>query len=138
MIELFNAQDKVDLPQGTLQKMRSFLNEVLKIEGASRRKITLVFVDNEYIWDLNKKFLKQDAPTDVLAFPIEGAEEIYVSVEMALKRGKENYLLEILRYAVHGILHLLGYTHENRTTERVLREKEDFYLRLWEEKFKDV
>jgi probable rRNA maturation factor len=85
-------------------------------------EVTLAFVNNETIRELNQKFLKIDEPTDVLSFPVgeKGADgkyymgDIIISVPKANEQAqeKEHSLereMEIL--TIHGFLHLLGYEH---------------------------
>lgn len=134
MILVRNNQ-KLSLPLDFLRKLKDFLEEVLRVENWRGNPITIVIVNNEYITKLNEKFLKREGPTDVLAFPLEESPEVYLSAEMARERaGEEKITQEIIKYALHGVLHLLGYHHENAKAEEILREKEDFYLKKWSEK----
>lgn len=88
--------------------------------------VSVTFVDDSYIRELNKRYLKKDSPTDVLAFPIDeqdspknGIDKILGDVYISLDRAKEQSLEyhvpfqeEIARLMLHGLFHLLGYTHE--------------------------
>ena len=76
---------------------------------------------------LNNTYREKDAPTDVLSFSqIEGQDlitidgdclgDVVISIDTAAKQAKENNLSldqEVLRLSIHGLLHLLGYDHEN-------------------------
>ena len=85
-------------------------------------EITLAFVNNKTIQELNRKFLNKNSPTDVLSFPVgeEGADgkyylgDIIISVpkaqEQALER-KHSLEREIEILTIHGFLHLMGYEH---------------------------
>jgi len=85
-------------------------------------EVTLAFVNNKTIQELNYKFLNKNAPTDVLSFPVgeKGADgnyylgDIIISVPKAREQAQEQKHtlereMEIL--AIHGFLHLLGYKH---------------------------
>jgi probable rRNA maturation factor len=85
-------------------------------------EVTLAFVNNKAIQELNRQFLKKNAPTDVLSFPMgeKGADgkyylgDIIISVPKAHEQAteKEHGLekeMEIL--TIHGFLHLMGYEH---------------------------
>ena len=97
------------------------------------KDISLVVCDDPFIQKLNKKYRKRDFPTDVLSFSLdEGTEphlespilgDIVISVETAQQQAtafgetleKEFYILYI-----HGMLHLLGYTHNNQEEDTIM------------------
>jgi probable rRNA maturation factor len=97
----------------------------------------VTFVDDSYIRELNNKYLKRDGPTDVLAFPIDdqespqnGTDKILGDVYISLDRAKEQSIeyqvpfhQEVSRLMLHGLFHLLGYTHEEMSPliERYLK-----------------
>lgn len=78
-------------------------------------EINIIFVDNEYIQELNRTYRDIDAPTDVLSFQItEDMKngEIYISPEYVYTTYQGNeYEEEILRLIIHGTLHILGHDH---------------------------
>lgn len=95
--------------------------------------VGVIFVDDSYMMELNRKFRKKRDTTDVLAFPLKDAcqekllGEIYISVDRARWQAKEygeSFEREIRRLVVHGLLHLAGYTH------RQMRTKEEEYINL--------
>jgi probable rRNA maturation factor len=108
---------------------------VLKGENRETENISLAFVSKEEIKKLNKKFRKKNKATDVLSFnldePFGFAQarrdylgEIVICPEVVKEKDEE-----IMRVFVHGILHLLGYDHEeskNKTDE--MEEKQNLYL----------
>jgi len=125
MIEILNNQKrhKIDI-----KRFRELLAELLRIYDADDPELTLAFVNNSAIRDLNRKFLEEDAPTDVLSFPIreEGADgkyylgDIIISVPQANKQRlvkKHSLERELEMLTVHGFLHLLGYDHSEGMEE---------------------
>jgi probable rRNA maturation factor len=103
------------------------------------KKSVISFVDDEYIKQLNKQYLGKDKATNVLSFSLQEGEygdinpqilgDIIVSVETAQRDalyGKLNIAQEIDFLIIHGILHLLGYNHENTTKKEAtkMRQKE--------------
>jgi probable rRNA maturation factor len=85
-------------------------------------EITLAFVNNKTIQALNRQFLKKNAPTDVLSFPVreKGADgkyylgDIIISVPKAYDQSLErehSLEREMEELIIHGFLHLLGYAH---------------------------
>ena len=92
-----------------------------------RTSVNLVLVNDRRIQELNRRYLRRNRPTDVLAFPLEPVlpkailsrntkllGEVYVSREQARRQAKAagiSYYAEVRRLALHGILHLLGFNH---------------------------
>jgi rRNA maturation RNase YbeY len=96
-----------------------------------------VFADHERVRDLNERFLQHDHDTDVLSFTLEERAdrtvdgEIYVDLDTAEEQARElglPFRSEVVRYVVHGLLHLLGYDDSTREGTRIMREKEEHYL----------
>ncbi len=98
---------------------------------------SVVFVDDEQMCEMNRKYLGRDYTTDVIAFPFEGrpltkddcAGEIIVSAELAAAEAKDrdiNVEAELALYVVHGLLHLTGFDDAAPTqaAEMHRREKE--------------
>jgi probable rRNA maturation factor len=120
--------------QALLSKLAS---QIFKQEDCSAEKITLVLTDDNFLLDLNRRFLHHDYKTDVISFNlgergiIDG--EIYVSVDRArvqAKRYKVTTEAEVLRLIIHGILHLTGWDDETRSQKLRMRRRENEYI-LW-------
>ena len=119
MIEILNRQHKYWI---NLRKFKNLLKKLAEHYRLKNAEGSLVFVDTKTIKKLNRKFLKKNAPTDVLSFPIreksvDGAfylGDIIISVPQAFKQclsldhGLEREL-ELL--TIHGFLHLRGFKH---------------------------
>jgi rRNA maturation RNase YbeY len=98
-------------------------------------EITVIICTDKFIHDLNVKYLGHDYPTDVITFeiddnPLEG--EIYISVETAKMQSldyKVSLRDEILRLAIHGALHLAGYTDDTDELRMKMSQIEDKYLK---------
>lgn len=107
-------------------------------------EISVVFLDDAGIRDLNRDFRGKDAPTDVLSFSqFEGESmpspdhvvplgDLVISVETAARQAREvghSEEYEWNRLLVHGLFHLIGYDHERSPEEeQVMHEKEDALL----------
>ena len=113
-IAIANEQNCLALDEA---RIRTAVDTVLEAAGVIDAEISLAFVDNQRIHELNKKFLQHDFPTDVISFVLERDEnglegEVVVSAEMALviaPRWNWPPEHELLLYVVHGVLHLVGY-----------------------------
>lgn len=132
-----NGQRRIKLNKDGIVALARF---VLKGEGCRGPcQLSLYFVNNSKIRELNRRYLKRDRPTDVIAFSMmegEDAEEgilgdVVISTQQALlnaERFGTSHEREISRYIVHGILHLLGYTDHGRGKKR-MNEREEALLR---------
>ena len=112
--------------------IRHTIIETLDYEGMENdAEVSVTFVDDEGIRELNKKFRGMDKPTDVLSFPLldyEGESEepffdelchnlgdIVISLERAMAQANEfghSFEREVAFLTAHSMLHLLGYDHE--------------------------
>jgi probable rRNA maturation factor len=126
-------------------QVESIVRQVLKAEGvAPPYELSLVFTDSEKVRQLNRDYRGVDEPTDVLAFymlPQKKAEdyfalppngvtrlgEVIISYPQAVGQSKEqghSPERELALLIIHGILHLLGYDHEEPEEEAKMRAKE--------------
>lgn len=140
-------QKIVKIPTGIRLFIRRCCNAVLvneNFEGSA--EISVRFVDDEEIHQLNLEFRNMDKSTDVLSFPLgengeydinydTGAKmlgDIVISMEHAVAQAESyghSLQREIGFLTVHSMLHLLGYDHEAGGIEQVrMREKEEHIL----------
>lgn len=90
-------------------------------------EISLSLVGDEDIRELNRRHLGHDCPTDSLSFALHQAGEpvvgdVYVGVEQARRQASEEGVTEIeelVRLAIHGTLHVLGWDHPQDTDGRI-------------------
>ena len=120
--------------------LKSVMQSVLQGEKKEYDSVSVLFVSDSEIRELNKDYLGHDYSTDVITFPLndepENLEgEIYVSYETT-KNNSLNYNVphssEILRVVIHGILHLVGYDDSTDSQKEEMKRKEDHYLQLVE------
>jgi probable rRNA maturation factor len=142
-----NDQKAVKIPTGVRLLVRRCCNAVLTFEDFSEpAEISVTFVDDERIHELNKMHRDVDRSTDVLSLPLgengvydkdleTGAcllGDIVISVETAVRQAYtygHSLQREIGFLTVHSMLHLLGYDHVNGGIEAVrMREKEERVL----------
>lgn len=114
-----------------------------KLEGDC--ELSLTFVDNETIHEINREYRGVDRPTDVISFALEEGEEleivgadlprvlgdIIISVPKAREQAEEyghSFMRELGFLAVHGFLHLLGYDHETDEEEALMFRKQEEIL----------
>lgn len=113
-----------------------------KVKGQG--EITIIFVNNRVIRDINRVYLNHDRPTDVIAFPYEefpvpradrSFGDIYISVPVAsdnARRYGQPVQRELGRLVVHGLLHILGYTdHKPREKANMWSRQERILDTVW-------
>ncbi len=99
--------------------------------------ISIIFCSDNYILDVNIRYLHHDYFTDVITFDYcEGDKlsgDLFISIdsvrENAIEFGTE-FDEELHRVMVHGLLHLIGYDDHTPEDRKVMRAKEDYYLSL--------
>ena len=146
-VYISNQQNVVKIPTGIRLLVRRCCSAVLQMEEfIDPAEVSVTFVDNEQIRELNAEYRNKDSATDVLSFPLgENGEydvnmetgalllgDSIISVPRAIEQAEmygHSLRREIGFLTVHSMLHLLGYDHENEGIEAVrMREKEEHVL----------
>lgn len=110
-------------------------------------ELSLTFVDNEKIHEINREYRGIDRPTDVISFALEENTEgemeiigqdmprvlgdIIISIPRAKQQAKEyghSFMRELGFLAVHGFLHLLGYDHGTKEEEQQMFSRQEEIL----------
>lgn len=130
-IGLFN-ETNYDLSE-YLDEIKKVLSHGLKVLKIDEVIFNVIFVDNDYIHELNKNYRNIDRETDVITFALEDDKtfnpeirilgDVYISIDKAISQSEEyNHSLrrELCFLAVHGLLHLLGYDHMKKEEEEVM------------------
>ena len=141
-----NEQDKIKISFKIRHLIKKSVREALSQEGFSYpAEVSVSFVDNEAIHQLNLEYREKDKPTDVLSFPMWEKEElddgtaldghavtlgdIIISAEKAQAQAQEyghSIEREIAFLSVHSTLHLLGYDHEvSEEDEKYMNQKQE-------------
>lgn len=121
-----------------MPRVRQAINRVLKLLVSSDSEVSVLFVDDEEITEINRQYLNRNQPTNVIAFPMREGDfgeinphvlgDIIISVDTALGDANQEDLSfddEIMYLIIHGLLHLLGYDHEKSQEDaKIMKEKE--------------
>jgi len=130
-----NQQEKIKID---VPRIRNYLSRILKRVECEGKELSILFVDDKAITEINRQYLNRDRPTNVIAFPMLEGEfgdinshvlgDIVISVDTALRDAQSEgfeFDDEVDYLLIHGILHLLGYDHEVSESEAVkMKEKE--------------
>jgi len=125
--------------------VEKIVQELLREEGLDVSwEVSIVIVDDEEIQKLNRDYRGKDTPTDVLSFPLQEGDfvvsegdnllgDIVISLETALRQAEDyghSLEREVGFLTAHGMLHLLGYSHETIEAEKVMNEKAEAVLNI--------
>lgn len=131
-----NRQEKIKLNNDIYRDIEKVIEKCLLLEKKSLDyEISVSFVDNKEIKELNREYRNINKETDVLSFPVEEdfflpvvlLGDIIISAEKALEQSIEyghSATREILYLIVHSMFHLLGYDHMEEDEKKVMRKKE--------------
>jgi probable rRNA maturation factor len=132
-IEVFNESGIKNLPKLKLAKAVKY---ALRGEGRIHAEINIVLLNNADIKEMNNHYLNHDYPTDVISFKMENdplAGEIYIGAEIAIQQAieyKVSVTNELMRLAIHGALHIVGYEDDSKEKKSVMSSLEDLYIRI--------
>lgn len=140
-----NDQDALDIVDFA-ELIREAISIAAKCENlATEVEVSISFVNNEIIQELNRNYRDLDSPTDVLSFPQDDADDfglavefprmlgdIIISTQRALEQAEEyghGVEREIVYLVIHGFLHLVGYDHETKKEQNLMRQQEEAILK---------
>jgi probable rRNA maturation factor len=119
--------------------IKKFILQLFKMEKKEVETINYIFCKDEYLLSLNVEYLNHDTYTDIITFfysnegqPI--TSDIYISIERVRENAEKfdiSFKNELLRVIFHGALHLCGYKDKKPGEKKLMREKEEFYINLF-------
>ncbi|MGR7812758.1 rRNA maturation RNase YbeY [Lacinutrix undariae] len=129
----FNYETEFELQNEA--ELSEWISATIEAEGYREGEINYIFCDDEYLHKLNVEFLDHDTLTDVISFDYTVGKEIHGDIYISVERVQDNandfkvaFSNELQRVIIHGILHYCGYKDKTDTDEKVMRNKEEFYL----------
>ncbi|MDT3356112.1 MAG: rRNA maturation RNase YbeY [Bacteroidota bacterium] len=114
-----------------------WLKTVAESEIRKLGQVNIIFCSDNYILDINQKYLQHDYFTDIITFDycendtLSG--DLFISVDSVRENAifyKTEFADELNRVIVHGLLHLIGYDDHSDEDIKVMRSKENYYLEL--------
>ena len=134
----FASQD-IDFELSQAQKVKKWVSQVIQLRGKRVGNISYLFCDDEYLLGVNQQYLNHDTYTDIITFDyVEGdvlSGDLFISIDSVRENASfygAEFLTELRRVMVHGLLHLIGYDDHTPEEQKVMRSKEDYYLSLRE------
>lgn len=130
----FNYETEFNLPND--KQISEWISNTIESEKCKIGDINYVFCDDEYLHKLNVEFLNHDTLTDIISFDYSVGKElhgdIFISIERVADNAKDfmvDFDKEMQRVIIHGILHYCGYKDKTDDDAKLMREKENYYLK---------
>ncbi len=131
----FNYLTTFDLDKEN--EVTAWLEYVLEEEDRELGEVSYIFCDDEYLYDINVKYLKHNTLTDIISFDYSLGKVVSGDIYISIERVRENagdraieFVDELHRIMVHGLLHYVGYKDKSESEKKAMRKKEDYYLSL--------
>ena len=131
----FNYETEFKLRTET--QIANWISKSIANEAFNEGDINYIFCDDNYLLDINVKYLKHNELTDIISFDYSLGKILSGDIFISIDRVKENALKfetnldhELQRVIIHGILHFCGYKDKTKEDKRLMRKKEDYYLSL--------
>ena len=140
-IEVINTSGQL-VPATEINSLLTFA--LLELELNPECEINVSFVDDDYMTELHIKWMDEPGTTDVLSFPMDMPEspgeavtlgDIVISPVVAAEQAKaqgHSIEHEIYILATHGLLHILGYDHADKSEEKVMFDLQEKIVRDWQ------
>ncbi|UAB86377.1 rRNA maturation RNase YbeY [Zunongwangia sp. SCSIO 43204] len=132
----FYSENDFNLENTDLYK--NWLQRVISSEDKRLGEISYIFCDDEYLLDINQRFLDHDTYTDIISFDDSTGNllngDIYISTERVKENAaefNEDFYTELKRVIVHGILHYCGYKDKSKEDAALMRRKESEKIKLF-------
>lgn len=133
MIEF--ALKDVEVPGLNPELFVLWLERAISEEGFEVGDITLIFCSDDELLEMNKQYLDHDYYTDIITFDYSEDSVVSGDLFISIDRVQDNavtleseYIQELRRVCVHGVLHLCGYKDKTEIDEALMRVKEGYYL----------
>lgn len=117
---------------------RNWVERVIESENKIFGDINFIFCDDEYLHEINLKYLSHDTYTDIISFDNSIGKSIQGDIFISTERVKENsttfnvnFEEELKRVVIHGILHFCGYKDKSEREKDLMRRKEEEKIKLF-------
>ncbi len=136
--QIINFYSENDFTLEDQEVYSNWIRNVIISENRKVGEISYIFCDDDYLFDLNKEYLKHDTLTDIISFDYCVGKIVQGDIFISIDRVKENSVLfnvsfpdELRRVIIHGILHLCGYKDKTVEESELMRIKEEEKMKLF-------
>ena len=136
-MEITFQSEGVEHPQIDEQKIANWIESVAKTYNKETGEISYLFCDDNKILEVNQEYLNHDFYTDIITFDYSEENTISGDIIISLQTVESNsqmyktdFLEELHRVIIHGILHLSGFKDESEEEEKAMRNAENRALKM--------
>ncbi len=136
--EIINFYSENDFELEDISRYEGWVKKVISSEGKKTGEISFIFCDDEYLLDINQKYLDHDTYTDIISFDSSVGNilngDIFISTERVAENAdsyKVKFSEELKRVIIHGILHFCGYKDKTEEEEQMMRKKEEEKMKMF-------
>ena len=129
---LYNTDFKLE----NEKTISSWIINVIDEEKKELGEINFYFCDDNELLESNTKYLNHEQYTDILTFDYSEKNSISADIMISVDRVQENSSIfdqkfedELHRVIIHGILHIIGYNDKTEEEKKLMRKKEDYYIK---------
>ena len=129
---LYNTDFKLE----NEKTISSWIINVIDEEKKELGEINFYFCDDNELLESNTKYLNHEQYTDILTFDYSDKNSISADIMISVDRVQENSSIfdqkfedELHRVIIHGILHIIGYNDKTEEEKKLMRKKEDYYIK---------
>lgn len=133
----YSFEDIKPITDFSIEFYENWLSKVTALEQKEMGDITLIFCSDEYLLNVNREYLDHDYYTDIITFDYTEDNIVSGDLFISLDRVADNaqihtvdFINELNRVVVHGVLHLCGYKDKSEEDEKLMRSKENQMLQL--------
>jgi rRNA maturation RNase YbeY len=136
--EIINFYSENDFKLEGISGYENWVKEVISSEGKKAGEISFIFCDDDYLLDINQKYLDHDTYTDIISFDSSVGNILNGDIFISTERVEENaniygvgFSEELKRVIIHGVLHFCGYKDKTPEQEQLMREKEEEKMEMF-------
>jgi rRNA maturation RNase YbeY len=135
MINFF-SENSFELSNESLYQ--NWLTQIISSENKKEGELNYIFCDDEYLLEINVKYLNHDDYTDIISFENSVGNILHGDIFISIERVQENaqklnieFDEELLRVMAHGLLHFCGYKDKTDNEAALMRRKEDEKMKMF-------
>ena len=127
--------ENIDFQYPHEDKLHKWILHTIDKEVNQLKSLNIIFCDDEFLLKINQEYLNHDYYTDIITFDYNSEEiegELYISIDRVRENAndlKVDFEQELHRVIIHGVLHLCGYGDKTEEEKKIIRCKEDSYLK---------
>ncbi len=134
-LNFFAESCDMPLASGRDEVLTAWVDAAVAAENRVGGDINVIFCPDDYLLEINRKYLEHDYYTDIITFDYSEGDmvsgDLFISVDTVRANAERfgvSFENELDRVVIHGVLHLIGYNDKTEEEQKVMRGKENEYL----------